>query len=284
MHKEFTQIKEKHLKSVRDWKCKFVERKYAFEMPIPRREMKFLKIKYAATAPPLPQNIKGNTFETIFGTNQSMLELFLIKRKVKGPSWMTVSNAKNVSDSARKTWCKYELVVENPKAIEVTLDDVNKQSPPLSSLCLSFKTARNPATNTNELAIISCIVHDSIQQDGPTNEPSKKYQSMTFVRKLDRQPMPQDFEANLRRNPNSNIRTFPTEKSMIEAFINKLYIIDPDMIIAHNLCGGLFETFLARVNMLKISHWSRIGRFKRQQLPRTSNQGGGFSGSQWVPR
>jgi len=62
MHAEFQKIKERHLKKATNWKCKFVQRKYAFEMPIPRRELKFLKMKYDATQPPLPQNLKGETF------------------------------------------------------------------------------------------------------------------------------------------------------------------------------------------------------------------------------
>jgi len=34
---------------------------------------------------------------------------------------------------------------------------------------------------------------------------------------------------------------------MLETFISKLYLIDPDLLIAHNLCGGLFEILLARI-------------------------------------
>jgi DNA polymerase alpha subunit A len=284
MHTEFTKIKDKHLRGVKNWKCKFVDRKYAFEMPIPRREMKFLKIKYDATNPPLPNNLKGDSFQTIFGTNQSMLELFLIKRKVKGPSWMTITNPLKVQDGSRKTWCKYEIQVETPKNIEVTIDDINRESPPLTALCMSFKTIKNPTTQQNEIAIISCIVQDGIQQDGPTYDPHKKYQSMTFHRKLDRQPLPADLNDQIKRYAGSNIKAFDTEKGMLEAFINKIHLIDPDMIVAHNLCGGLFETFLARVNTLHISHWSRIGRFKRTQIPRSRDGGNSFGGSQWIPR
>ena len=49
-------------------------------------------IKYPAENPPLPANLTGNTFECIFGANQSMLELFLLKRKIKGPCWLTIKN------------------------------------------------------------------------------------------------------------------------------------------------------------------------------------------------
>lgn len=62
-----------------EWKCKFVDRKYAFEMPLAHGEHKFLKVKYPATIPPLPNDFKGTTFECVFGSNQSMLELFILK-------------------------------------------------------------------------------------------------------------------------------------------------------------------------------------------------------------
>lgn len=34
---------------------------------------------------------------------------------------------------------------------------------------------------------------------------------------------------------------------MLEAFINKVFIIDPDLLIAHNLCAGIIELILARI-------------------------------------
>lgn len=41
-------MKQNQFKKIRDFKCKFVSRKYAFEMPIPHGEHKFLKVKYSA--------------------------------------------------------------------------------------------------------------------------------------------------------------------------------------------------------------------------------------------
>lgn len=66
---EFNQLRQSRFKSITNFKCKFVSRKYAFEMPISHGEHKFLKIKYPATQPPLPANLTGNTFECLFGAN-----------------------------------------------------------------------------------------------------------------------------------------------------------------------------------------------------------------------
>lgn len=68
---------------------------------------------------------------------------------------------------------------------------------------------------------------------------------------------------------------------MLETFINKLHTIDPDLIIAHNLCGSVIEILLNRIGQLKINHWSRIGRMKRTSMPLRKNDG---SISSWVPR
>lgn len=89
---EFNNLRKSRFKHIQGFKCKFVSRKYAFEMPISHGEHKFLKIKYPAENQPLPMNLTGNTFETIFGANQSMLELFLLKRKIKGPCWLKIKD------------------------------------------------------------------------------------------------------------------------------------------------------------------------------------------------
>jgi len=72
----------------------------------------------------------------------------------------------------------------------VTIDDLNKQSPPISVLSFSLKTTRS-SHNTNEIAMVSCLVHNQINEDGPTN--STKMTCFTLVRKLDQKPWPFDF-------------------------------------------------------------------------------------------
>lgn len=139
---ELEELRKKRFTSITRWKCKPVTRKYCFEMPIPHGEHKLLKIKYDSTMPALPANLTGRTFECLFGANQSMLELFILKQKIKGPCWLTIKNAKKMTDF-KKTWCKQEICVDSPKFINATVDDLNKPSPPLVSLTFSAKTARS---------------------------------------------------------------------------------------------------------------------------------------------
>ena len=110
-------------------------------MPIPHGELSLLKIKYDSNMPQLPTNLTGKTFECLFGANQSMLELFILKRKIKGPCWLTIKGIK-LAD-VRRTWCKHEVIIQSPKQVEVKIEDLNKDSPPLTGLCLSLKTSRS---------------------------------------------------------------------------------------------------------------------------------------------
>ena len=68
---------------------------------------------------------------------------------------------------------------------------------------------------------------------------------------------------------------------MLETFIAKLYQVDPDLVVSHNLCGSTIEILLARIQLLKISRWSSIGRLKRSSLP---NRKIDAAASSWLPR
>ena len=73
---------------------------------------------------------------------------------------------------------------------------------------------------------------------------------------------------------------------MLEAFIGKILQLDPDFLVSHNLCGGIIEVLLARFGLLKVSHWSRIGRFKKSTIPMAKKieTGSSYGGSHWAPR
>lgn len=71
---------------------------------------------------------------------------------------------------------------------------------------------------------------------------------------------------------------------MLEMLINKMHIIDPDLLVAHNLCGGIFEILLSRIQIMRISHWSRIGRLRKNSMPMRKMDAQSYSGASWVPR
>lgn len=72
---------------------KAVYRKYAFDLPISKNERKYLKVKYDFKFPAFKADSSGNNFDCILGTTYTALELFIIKRRIYGPCWLTIKNA-----------------------------------------------------------------------------------------------------------------------------------------------------------------------------------------------
>jgi DNA polymerase alpha subunit A len=88
------------------FKCKQVERNYAFELEgVPREKTKYLKVVYpgAFKAPNIDVCEKGGkTFQRIFGGRTKLLESFLLKRDLMGPCWLKIRDVALVK--SQMTW------------------------------------------------------------------------------------------------------------------------------------------------------------------------------------
>jgi len=71
---------------------------------------------------------------------------------------------------------------------------------------------------------------------------------------------------------------------MLEALIGRLFQIDPDVLLSHNLYGSVLEVILARIQILNIPHWSRIGRLRKDKFPLRKTDNAGYTGGTWLPR
>ncbi|KAK6923049.1 DNA-directed DNA polymerase, family B, exonuclease domain, partial [Dillenia turbinata] len=136
-----------------------VKRSYAFERSdIPRGENYVLKINYPFKDPALPSDLKGETFGALLGTNCSALELFLVKREIKGPSWLSISKFTNSSTSQRISWCKFEVIVDSPKDIrDFSSSKSTAEVPPMVVTAINLKTVINEKQNVNEIVAASLI-------------------------------------------------------------------------------------------------------------------------------
>jgi DNA polymerase alpha subunit A len=111
VHSEFAEIATRH--GITKFKAKKVTRKYCFEAKrdgVPNEaevrgfcfvlflfvvrtlttlltSFQFLKVVYSADLPILPRTLKGHTFSHVFGTQSSLLELLILKRRLMGPCW-----------------------------------------------------------------------------------------------------------------------------------------------------------------------------------------------------
>ncbi|CAJ0625395.1 13129_t:CDS:10, partial [Entrophospora sp. SA101] len=272
VHKEIESICLKH--KIMSFTSKTVSRKYAFELPGIPSDSDYLKVKYSFTDQTLPNNLSGATFSHVFGTNTSALELFLIKRKIKGPCWLEIRNA--IVQKKNFSWCKVELEVYNPKDINPSNDTTaTSPSPPLTVMSLILRTVMNYKKNVNEIVAFSCRV---IPEANP-----EAFQ-FTAIRQLnDKKWWPIGFE-DLINKSNVNLRLEKNEYALLNYLIALIKKHDPDIFVGHNFMGFDLDILLHRINTLKIRDWSCFGRLRRTIWPKMKSGTGGIGESTYVEK
>ncbi|XP_022741466.1 DNA polymerase alpha catalytic subunit isoform X1 [Durio zibethinus] len=257
-----------------------VKRQYAFERSdIPIGENYVLKINYPFKDPPLPLDLKGETFCTLLGTHSSALELFLVKRKVKGPSWLSVSKFSTCPATQRVSWCKYEIIVDSPKDIRISTSSKNTtEIPPVVVSAINLKTIINERQNINEVVSASIICCHRAKIDTPMLASEWKKPGLlshfTVVRKLDGGIFPMGFTKEVTdRNSKAGsivLVSESSERALLNRLMIELYKLDSDVLIGHNISGFDLDVLLHRAQTCKVpsSMWSKIGRLKRSVMPK----------------
>uniref|UniRef100_A0A8C3RYD7 DNA polymerase n=1 Tax=Chelydra serpentina TaxID=8475 RepID=A0A8C3RYD7_CHESE len=234
------------------FRSKKVEKNYAFEIPDVPAKSDYLEVRYSAEYPRLPQDLKGETFSHVFGSNTSSLELLLMSRKIKGPSWLEIKNPQPLSHSV--SWCKVEATALKPDLVNVVKD---LPPPPLVIMCLSMRTIQNVKTHQHEVMAVAALVHQRFCLDKAAPQPP--FQTHFCGEYLDQ---------------NANVEIAATERTLLGFFLAKIHKIDPDIIVGHNIYGFDLEVLLQRINVSKVPHWSKIGRLRRSIMPKLGGRGG----------
>ena len=207
-----------------------------------------MKILYPAEYGIVPQNITGETFEYIFGRQNTLLEKVLLSRKIKGPCWLRIKNSE-LQKNFNVTWSKYEIVVNNYKDIFVE-DNSKMTMPPLKILSLSLKSLY--INGINELLAISIIMKDNYYvEDFEKTAKEKEIICATILRKLENKSHPLDIYekiSNKAKKDSSNLAIASNETALISIFLSKLSLFDPDVIVGHNLYSGQLDLILNRIS------------------------------------
>lgn len=262
------------------FRCKPVKRKYAFEHgDIPRREENYMKVVYSAKygVPNAAQCAGFGSIERIFGASSSVLEYFLLKRKLIGPGWITIRNPRVLPSSV--SWCKLEIGIEDPKFIH-KMDAADAPAvPSLTSMAISMKTVVNPASHTHEIVMISALIHTKVDLDADSNLHPSVMRRFTLIRPLGStcgsnsgyaNAFPQDLAKQVADTKGAVI-SMPNERAMLSMFFSKLLREDPDILVSHNLFGFEFDVLLSRAVANKLSTWSQLGRLRRVKPPKSIN-------------
>ncbi|XP_029458947.1 DNA polymerase alpha catalytic subunit isoform X2 [Rhinatrema bivittatum] len=266
VYQEFSEkIAEKY--KIMKFKSKKVEKNYAFEIPDVPDKSEYLEVRYSAELPQLPQDLKGETFSHVFGTNTSSLELFLLSRKIKGPSWLEIKNPQLLSQPI--SWCKVEAVVLKPDLVNVVRD---LAPPPLVVVSLCMKTVQNVKTHQNEIVAMAALVHHTFPLDKAPPQPPFQNHFCVICKPSDC-IFPYDFKETIMKK-NAKIEIAATERTLLGFFLAKMHKIDPDVIVGHNIYGFDLEVILQRISTCKVPHWSKIGRLRRSVMPKLGGRSG----------
>jgi DNA polymerase alpha subunit A len=96
LYNEFNTKVAKRYK-INDFKCRPVEKSYAFEHSDLPNHGTYLEVVYGSQYPALPADLSGDTFSRLLGSPQAALEMLLLHQRIKGPGWLDIHSAVPVS-------------------------------------------------------------------------------------------------------------------------------------------------------------------------------------------
>jgi DNA polymerase alpha subunit A len=79
----------------------------------------------------------------------------------------------------------------------------------------------------------------------------------------------------VKKRAKGEVKLVKQEQDILSFFLAQLNLVDPDVLIGHQLEGVDFSILLSRLQAKKTPQWSRIGRFKRTTWPSSMGKMGG---------
>lgn len=252
----------------------------------PREPTHYLKVKipYSKTCCLHPDST-GSTFSRVFGTRTPVSEAFCLKRRLKGPAWVTLSNAKKLESNV--SHAKMDFSVPGPLDVQVSSELANLDGPHLSALCLNVKTAINQKSGSHEIVMLAGVVVNKIPINSPLSDDallpggSSGARHFVLIRAPEGKATPPNFACVSRSDmaANRHVEVLPTEQALLNCFLDELARYDPDVLIGHDMFGFQLDVLLARMSSRRSREWSRLGRLvQRRNLSEIVKNS---SGLQW---
>ncbi|KAL2134192.1 hypothetical protein VTI74DRAFT_813 [Chaetomium olivicolor] len=255
------------------YKIKACTRKYAFELPNIPTEAEYLKLLYPYTKPAIELGTTGETFSHVFGTNTALFEQFVLWKNIKGPCWLKIEDA-DFGALKNASHCRLEVLVEHPNMVATLPDSDNIDAPPLTLMSLAMRTMFNPKANKQEILAISARIYEDISLSDTT--PADKLPCRTFT--LIRPPgsaFPIGFEKMAKDRRKGLLKLMKQESDILSFFLAQVDLVDPDVILGHQLEGVDYSILLNRLYEKKTHQWSRLGRLRRSTWPSSIGKVGG---------
>lgn len=233
----------------------------------PRGATEYLKVKFPfSNVCRLQPESSGSTFSRVYGTRTSVSEMFCLKQKLKGPCWVTLSNAK--SGEMNVSHAKKYFSVQSPSDVCISAELANADGPPMSALCVSVKTMLSEKTGSHEIIMLSGVYVSNVPINGPLHDSAllpggpNGTRDFVLVRPPDGKAAPFGFTDYARSALAicGSVEVVPNEQALLNNFLAKLVRYDPDVLIGHDIFGFQLDVLLSRMSARRSREWSRLGR------------------------
>ncbi|KAK6950215.1 hypothetical protein Daesc_008541 [Daldinia eschscholtzii] len=254
-------------------KIKPSTRKYAFELPGIPKEGQYLKLLYPYTKPQINPETTGETFSHVFGTNTALFEQFVLWKNIMGPCWLTIKDA-DFGTIKNASHAKLEVLVNDPDTVSPMSESDNLDAPPLTLMSIAMRTIFNAKDNKQEILAISARIYENVLLSDTT--PAEKLPSRTFtLMRPSGSAFPLGFDKLAMGRKKALIKLVKQESEILSFFLAQIDLIDPDVILGHQLEGVDYSILLNRLHEKKTPQWSRLGRLRRAAWPTSIGKTGG---------
>ena len=218
-------------------------------------------------------NATGETFSHVFGTNTALFEQFVLWKNIMGPCWLKIQDA-DFSAVKNASHCKLEVLVEHPNMVSALSESDNLDAPPLTLMSVALRTNFNAKDNKQEILAISARIYENVLLSDTTPADKLPCRTFTLIRPHGT-AFPLGFEKMAKDRKKGLIKTMRQESEMLSFFLAQLDVVDPDVLLGHQLEGVDYSVLLNRLHEKKVHQWSRLGRLRRSQWPSSIGKAGG---------
>lgn len=190
-----------------------------------------------------------------------------------GPCWLKIQDA-NFSALKNASHCKLEVLVEHPNMISPMSNSDNLDAPPLTLMSMAMRTTFNVKDNKQEILAISARIYEKVSLSDTATADKLPCRTFTLIRPIGA-VFPIGFEQEAKNRKTGLIKTMKQESEMLAFFLAQVDVVDPDVILGHQLEGVDYSVLLNRLNEKKTPQWSRIGRLRRSAWPSSIGKMGG---------
>lgn len=224
--------------------------------------------------PVIDMNATGETFSRVFGTNTALFEQFVLWKNIMGPCWLRIEDA-DFTTIKNASHCRLEVLASHPNMISTVKDSDALDAPPLTLMSVALRTAYNAQENKQEILAISARIYEKVLLSDTTSAEKLPCRVFTVVRPHKPQGFPLGFEQLAKKRNKGLIVLKKQESEILSFFLAQLDLVDPDVILGHQLEGVDYSVLLNRLHDKKVHQWSRLGRMRRSQWPTSIGKIGG---------